>query len=142
MAPAVKNPPTSAGDIRDLGSIPEREDPLEEGVATTPGFLPGESHRGAWWATVHGVAKSQTRLKSLNTYAHEKCCNRSKPIKTHRESTEKAKVKFPGCGELFRESGAGAGSSGSLVLGRKGESLVGGGEGTQAQTGGLEGGED
>ena len=27
----------------------------------TPVFLPGESmDRGAWWATVHGVAKSQT----------------------------------------------------------------------------------
>ena len=26
----------------------------------TPGFLPGESHgRGAWWATVHGVTRSQ-----------------------------------------------------------------------------------
>ena len=23
--------------------------------------------RGAWWATVHGVAKSQTRLKRLST---------------------------------------------------------------------------
>ena len=26
----------------------------------TPAFLPGDSHRGAWKATVHGVAKSQT----------------------------------------------------------------------------------
>ena len=24
---------------------------------------------GAWWATVHGVAKSQTRLKQLSTHA-------------------------------------------------------------------------
>ena len=28
----------------------------------TPMFLPGKSHRGAWWVTVHGVAKSRTRL--------------------------------------------------------------------------------
>ena len=28
-------------------------------------FLPGKSHgRGAWWATVHGVAKSETRLSA------------------------------------------------------------------------------
>ena len=28
--------------------------------------MPGESHaRGAWWATVHGVPKSWTRLKQL-----------------------------------------------------------------------------
>ena len=25
--------------------------------------------RGAWWATVHGMAKSQTRLKRLCTHA-------------------------------------------------------------------------
>ena len=32
----------------------------------TPVFLPGESpmDRGAWQATVHGVAKSQTRLSN------------------------------------------------------------------------------
>ena len=28
----------------------------------TPVFLPGESHRGACWATVHGVIESQTHL--------------------------------------------------------------------------------
>ena len=39
------------------------ENPLEKGMATTPVFLPGESMgRGAWWAAVHWVAKSQTRL--------------------------------------------------------------------------------
>ena len=26
--------------------------------------------RGAWWTTVHGVAKSQTRLVRLSTHAH------------------------------------------------------------------------
>ena len=25
--------------------------------------------RGAWWATVHGVAKSRTQLKRLSTHA-------------------------------------------------------------------------
>ena len=25
--------------------------------------------RGAWWATIHGVAKSQTGLKQLSTHA-------------------------------------------------------------------------
>jgi len=28
--------------------------------------------RGAWWATVHGVAKGQTRLKLLSTQGHSK----------------------------------------------------------------------
>ena len=30
--------------VRDLGSIPGSEDPLEEGMAPTPVFWPGESH--------------------------------------------------------------------------------------------------
>ena len=40
------------------------EDSLEEGMATYSGIrawrIPMD--RGAWWATVHGVAKFQTRL--------------------------------------------------------------------------------
>ena len=30
----IKNPPGNAGDIKDTGSIPGPEDPLEEGLAT------------------------------------------------------------------------------------------------------------
>ena len=41
MARVVKNLPDNAGDaIQSLG----QEDPLEEGLATSPVFLPGESH--------------------------------------------------------------------------------------------------
>ena len=35
----VKNPPTNAGDIRDAGSIPDQEDPLEEGMTTHSSIL-------------------------------------------------------------------------------------------------------
>ena len=35
----VKNPPASAGDVRDVGSIPGWEDPLEEGIATHSSIL-------------------------------------------------------------------------------------------------------
>ena len=35
----VKNPPASAGGIRDVGSIPSGEDPLEEGIATHSSIL-------------------------------------------------------------------------------------------------------
>ena len=43
-----------------VGKIPWRREWLP-----TPGFLPEEFlDRGAWRATVHGVAKSQTRLKN------------------------------------------------------------------------------
>ena len=38
------------------------EDPLEEGMATHSSILAWRIpiDRGAWWATVHGVAKSRT----------------------------------------------------------------------------------
>ena len=38
------------------------EDPLEEEMSTCSSILPWKNpmDRGAWWATVHGVAKSQT----------------------------------------------------------------------------------
>ena len=40
------------------------EDLLEEVVATHSSILPWRipMDRGAWWATVHGVTKSQTQL--------------------------------------------------------------------------------
>ena len=39
-----------------------QDDPLEEGMALySPAFMPGESHV-PWWATVHMVIKSGTRL--------------------------------------------------------------------------------
>ena len=40
-------------------------DPLEEGIGNPLQYccLENLMDRGAWWATVHGVAKSQTRLK-------------------------------------------------------------------------------
>ena len=34
MVLVVKDMPANAGDIRDMGSIPGQEDPLEEGMAT------------------------------------------------------------------------------------------------------------
>ena len=46
--------------IRSLGW----EDPLEEGMVTLFSILAWRipTDRGAWWATVHGVTKSQTQL--------------------------------------------------------------------------------
>ena len=40
------------------------EDPLQEGMATHSSILAWRilMNRGAWWATVHGVVKSQTLL--------------------------------------------------------------------------------
>ena len=57
----VKNPPAmQETQVRSLG----QEDPLEEGMATYSSILVWgiPMDRGAWRATVHGVAQSQTRL--------------------------------------------------------------------------------
>ena len=37
----------------------------------TQGFLPGESHKGVWQATVHKVAESQTQLSDWHFHFHE-----------------------------------------------------------------------
>ena len=65
----VKNPPASAGDKRDMGSIP--------GLGRSPGgghgnplqysCLENSMDRGAWRATVHGVTKRQIGLKQLGS---------------------------------------------------------------------------
>ena len=56
----VRNPPTNAGDIRDVGVIPRLERPPGGGHdKPTPVFLPGESQdRRAWQATIHKDVKS------------------------------------------------------------------------------------
>ena len=59
VAQMVKNPTAMQETwIRSLGW----EDPLEEGMATYSSILAWRipMARGAWWATVHGVTKSDT----------------------------------------------------------------------------------
>ena len=57
----VKNPPANAGDITDTGSVPgsERSPGEGNGNPLQHSCLGNRMDRGAWWATVHGVAKSQ-----------------------------------------------------------------------------------
>ena len=58
----VKNSPASEGDV---GSIPGsvKSPGGENGNPLQYSSLENSMNRGAWWATVHGVAKSQTQLK-------------------------------------------------------------------------------
>ena len=61
-----KNTPAGAGDVGDMGSI--------HGSGRSPGrgngnplqysCLGNPMDGGAWWATVHGVTKIQTEMKS------------------------------------------------------------------------------
>jgi len=64
---AISFLPANVGDVRDAGSIP--------GLGRSPGGRHGKPlqysclenpmDRGAWWASVHGIAKSQTQPKQL-----------------------------------------------------------------------------
>ena len=61
-----RNPP-AAQMVKNLLAMQEtqvqslgREDLLEKGMATHSSILTWRMDRGAWWATVHGLAKSQT----------------------------------------------------------------------------------
>ena len=66
----------NAGDSGDLGSI--------LGLGRSPGGRHGNplkycclgnpKDRGAWWATVHGTAKSGTRLKQLSMHTGTEFC--------------------------------------------------------------------
>ena len=63
VALVVKNLPANAGDIRDTGLILGSERSLGGGNGNPSlqySCLEDPMDRGAWWATVHRVAKSQT----------------------------------------------------------------------------------
>ena len=66
----VKNLPTNAGDIRDMGSIPRSGRSIGEGHDNPLQYshLGNPMDREAWWITVHWVAQSQTQLKRLCTH--------------------------------------------------------------------------
>ena len=57
-----KNPPANSGDARDVSLVPGsgrspgegNDNPLQYSCLENP------VDRGVWWATVHGVTKSQT----------------------------------------------------------------------------------
>ena len=57
-----KNLPANAGDVRDESLIPGSGRSPEGGNGKLLPCLGNPVDRGAWWATVHGVAESQTRL--------------------------------------------------------------------------------
>ena len=73
-----KVPTCSAGAAGDVGSDSWVEKiPLEgssvflmNAIPTQYSYLENPMDGGAWWATVHRVTKSQTRLKPLSTHTH------------------------------------------------------------------------
>ena len=71
----VKNPPADARDGRDAGLILVWEDTPGRGQGNPLQYscLENPMDRGAWWATVHSVTKSQAQLKwlSMHTWPYQ-----------------------------------------------------------------------
>ena len=63
-SPVAQTVTKSARNVGDLGSILGWEDPLEKEMATHSSILAWRIPwtEEPWWATIHGVSKSQTRL--------------------------------------------------------------------------------
>jgi len=61
MVLVVKNPPANAKDIREADSIPasRRSSGRGHGKPFQYSCLVNPMDRGAWWATVHSIAKGQ-----------------------------------------------------------------------------------
>ena len=65
MALVIKDPLANTGDIRNLHSVPGSAKSLV-GVLGNPlqySFLENPMDREALWATIHSIAKTQTKLK-------------------------------------------------------------------------------
>ena len=63
----VKSPPVGAGDARHTGSVPGSGRSPGEGNGHPLQYscLENSMDKGAWWATINGVMKSQTQLSDL-----------------------------------------------------------------------------
>ena len=71
----VKIPPANAGDAKGAGLIPVSGRSPGEGNGSPLQYscLGNPMDRGAWWATIHGVTKSWTRLSTnICKYCREK----------------------------------------------------------------------
>ena len=107
-ASQVKNPPINAGNARDAGSISGsgRSPTKGPGNPLQYSCLENPKYRGAWPATVHQVAKSQTRLNqcSMHTLRRERW-HSSRAVEHHQtfsgQTEEKAlPIRAENVGEL------------------------------------------
>ena len=66
----VKNLLANTGDTRSEGLIPGlgRSPGKRHGNPLQYSYLQNPRDRGAWWGTVHSIAKSQIQLKLLSTH--------------------------------------------------------------------------
>ena len=81
----VKNPPANVGDSGDVGSIPgsERSPRGGNGNLFQYSWLKNPMGRGAWWATVWGVARSRTWLSDQHFHFLSGLCLRRARLRKH-----------------------------------------------------------
>ena len=65
----VKNPPANAGDSKEAGLLTGSGRFHREGNGNLIQYscLENSMDRGAWWATVHGIAESDTARQRAHT---------------------------------------------------------------------------
>ena len=92
MVLVVKNLPANIRDIRDAGLILGSGRSLGEGNGNPLQYscLENPINRGAWWAIVHGVPKSQVQLKGVSMQLHSSPCTKhlTAPIPCDLEITD------------------------------------------------------
>ena len=75
----VKNPPANAGDVRDVGSIPEsgRSPGGGHGNPLQYSCLENPMVSGVWWARINWIANCWTQMKqfSMHPHIHLLTCN-------------------------------------------------------------------
>ena len=78
----IKNPPAKAGDTKDAGSIPGwgRSPGGGNGNPLQHSCLENSMDRGAWRATVHGVAKESDIIEQLNNNNNMSNVGHSHPV--------------------------------------------------------------
>ena len=77
VALVVKNPSANGEDLRNTGLMLGSGRSPGEGYGNLLQYsgLKNPMDRGAWWATVHRVVQSRTRLKRLSTAAQHRGCH-------------------------------------------------------------------
>ena len=72
MVQVIKNSFASAGDEKDMGSIPGSGRPPGGGHGNLPqySYLENPMDRGAWWATVHWDGRLQFTELDTNEHTH------------------------------------------------------------------------
>ena len=102
VALVVKNPPASAGGIKDTGSIPGSGTSPGEGYSNPLQYsrLENPMGRGAQRATMHRVTKSRTQLKGLGMHTHPHhwyCCllPRRGSVVLHTQQPETTQISCP-----------------------------------------------